>query len=309
MSVRAIFEHPTLRAPSPSTSTRSAPSVLSARPAANVEAAPRSGRATRSRSNQQQLLFFDQLNPAAPVYNAGSRDRGHGSVAPPRARDRGANGSSNGTRRCAPCSSGRDDIAEQVVLEQWDVELTFVDLGTGSRRRARRALHSLLRALAEAVRPRPATRCCGRLSSASTTRSTSSCSRRTTSPSTAGRSRSSSARCRRSTTHGRRAPPAAARAHASVSRFRLVAARAGAGDSDLEREAEFWRSRALPGAPTTLALPERSAPPAAQRFEGATQEVALEREVAQAVTRARPRRRRDAVHGARSPSSERCSIG
>ena len=52
---------------------------------------------------------------------------------------------------------------------------------------------------------------------------------------------------------------------------------------DLEQEAEYWRT-ALSGAPTLLALPSDRPRPPAQRFAGATQEVVLDREVAQAVT-------------------------
>ena len=144
-SVRSIFEHPTLSAfashvddlmDTAQASTSQESTVAQHEPVRDRNRYPLS-------ANQQQLLFFDQLDRGSPVYNAGLAVAITGPLAHD-ALERALAGVVDRHEALRTAFVWRDGIAEQVVLGDWRFELPVVDLGATSAATAREELPLLL---------------------------------------------------------------------------------------------------------------------------------------------------------------------
>jgi amino acid adenylation domain-containing protein len=140
ISVRALFEHPTLR--------EFAATVDAARGAAAAKVAPQdaatsgqdgasSERTPKPASGgyplsfpQQQLLFFDQLTPGSVTYNAALAWRVEGPLDVSALRDALTEVFRRQEALRTVLVWGEQATPSQVVLEEWNVELPVVDLST-----------------------------------------------------------------------------------------------------------------------------------------------------------------------------------
>jgi amino acid adenylation domain-containing protein len=145
-SVRSIFDHPTLSAFAShvdelaeiaQVTTSPDPQVAQQEPVRDRRRYPLS-------ANQQQLLFFDQLDRGSPVYNAGLAV----AISGPLRRDaleRALAGVVERHEALRTAIVWQDDVAEQVVLADWRFELPLIDLSAASAIQAREELPRLLR--------------------------------------------------------------------------------------------------------------------------------------------------------------------
>jgi hypothetical protein len=95
-------------------------------------------------ANQQQLLFFDQLDRGSPVYNAGLAVEISGPLEHD-ALERALAAVVERHEALRTALVWRDGVAEQVVLTDWAFELPVIDLGAVSEAQAREELPPLLR--------------------------------------------------------------------------------------------------------------------------------------------------------------------
>jgi amino acid adenylation domain-containing protein len=281
VSVRAIFEHPTLGAFAAHVDALTAEtSSASEQPAAAPEAATQSSHYPLS-ANQQQLLFFDELDPGGSLYNAGLAIAVSGPLNK-QALATAINSVVGRQEALRTVFVRRDEVAEQLVLERWNVELPLIDLSRLPHGDRERELHALLRE--HSLRPfnlavdpmlrtalfrlddeehvvlfQPHHIAVDGWSVEILYREIQ--------------------ELYEATVEGRdpKLPELTLqyRDFAVWQRKRLQARR-------LEEELEYWRT-ALAGAPTFLPLPTDRPRPSVQRYEGATHEVVLDSEIAQTI--------------------------
>ena len=144
VSVRAIFEHPTLGAfaahidaLSSEASPASEQSATAPEPASHRSHYPLS-------ANQQQLLFFEELDPGGSLYNAGLAI----AVSGPLQRElleQAIKGVMQRHEALRTVFVRQNEVAEQLVLERWNVELPLIDLSALPDDERERELHRLLR--------------------------------------------------------------------------------------------------------------------------------------------------------------------
>jgi amino acid adenylation domain-containing protein len=145
-SVRSIFDHPTLSAFASHVDEFAGMTQVpaSSEPPGAQEEPVRDRRQYPLSANQQQLLFFDQLDRGSPVYNAGLAVEISGPLEHD-ALERALAAVVERHEALRTALVWRDGVAEQVVLTDWAFELPVIDLGAVSEAQAREELPPLLR--------------------------------------------------------------------------------------------------------------------------------------------------------------------
>jgi amino acid adenylation domain-containing protein len=146
LSVRSIFDHPTLSAfASHVDELAEIAQVPTSSDSQVPEQEPvRDRRRYPLSANQQQLLFFDQLDRGSPVYNAGLAVAISGPLRRA-ALERALAGVVERHEALRTALVWQAGVAEQVVLTDWRFELPLIDLGAISPIQAREELPRLLR--------------------------------------------------------------------------------------------------------------------------------------------------------------------